>query len=171
MISGVTVDMPTIGTWAVAPAAVTDAHSAAILRDYLADIAGRYWGRDLTSTEVDAVLADHPSADLTLFLLARPAGAGLDEVPAGCVGFRLLGATAELSRMYVRRGHRGQGCGAALLDAAERAARRYGVDRMRLDTRHDLVEARALYARHGYVEVPPHNDDPYADHWFAKPLR
>ncbi|WP_420877320.1 hypothetical protein [Streptomyces neyagawaensis] len=39
-----------------------------------------------------------------------------------------------------------------------------------LDTRADLVEARALYARLGYEESEPHNDDPYADHWFTKRL-
>jgi hypothetical protein len=31
-----------------------------------------------------------------------------------------------------------------------------------------LVEARRLYARHGYQEVAPFNDSPYAEHWFAK---
>jgi hypothetical protein len=40
----------------------------------------------------------------------------------------------------------------------------------RLDTRHDLVEARRLYATHGYVEIPPYSDNPYADHWFDKRL-
>jgi hypothetical protein len=41
---------------------------------------------------------------------------------------------------------------------------------LRLDTRHDLAEARRMYARHGYREVAPFNESPYADHWFAKPL-
>jgi hypothetical protein len=41
---------------------------------------------------------------------------------------------------------------------------------MILDTRSDLVEARALYARLGYQETEPHNYDPYAEHWFAKNL-
>lgn len=47
---------------------------------------------------------------------------------------------------------------------------RLGARHMRLDTRHDLVEARALYARTGYAEVEPFNDDQYAEHWFAKSL-
>ncbi|MFD0597980.1 hypothetical protein ACFQZ4_41665 [Catellatospora coxensis] len=42
---------------------------------------------------------------------------------------------------------------------------------LRLDTRDDLVEARALYARCGFAEVPAFNDAPYAHHWFAKPIR
>ena len=33
-----------------------------------------------------------------------------------------------------------------------------------------LAEAIALYRSAGYVEVPPFNDEPFADRWFAKPL-
>jgi hypothetical protein len=32
------------------------------------------------------------------------------------------------------------------------------------------VEAIGLYRAAGYVEVPPFNDDPYANHWFEKRL-
>ena len=42
---------------------------------------------------------------------------------------------------------------------------------MRLDTRLDLVEARALYLRQGWVEVPAFSEDDYAEVWYAKPLR
>jgi hypothetical protein len=41
---------------------------------------------------------------------------------------------------------------------------------LRLDTRRDLAEERRLYAWLGYQEVPAFNDNPYADHWFAKTL-
>lgn len=41
---------------------------------------------------------------------------------------------------------------------------------MILDTRTDLIEARALYARLGYTETERHNEDPYAEHWFTKDL-
>ena len=41
---------------------------------------------------------------------------------------------------------------------------------MRQDVRSDLVEARAMYARLGYREVPPFNDHPYVEHWFEKRL-
>jgi len=33
-----------------------------------------------------------------------------------------------------------------------------------------LVEARRLYARLGYREVPPFNAGQYAEHWFEKTL-
>jgi hypothetical protein len=57
-----------------------------------------------------------------------------------------------------------------LIAAAEEAALGLGATIMRLDTRHDLVEATALYAHHGYVEVNPFSDSPYADYWFEKKL-
>lgn len=94
-----------------------------------------------------------------------------DGEPGGCAGVRLLDATtAELKRVFVREGLRGKGGAPLLVRAAEDAARALGATRMILDTRGDLVEARALYARLGYAETEPYNDDPYAEHWFAKPL-
>ncbi len=41
---------------------------------------------------------------------------------------------------------------------------------LRLDTRADLLEARRLYARHGYREAPPFSRRPYADYWYEKAL-
>jgi ribosomal protein S18 acetylase RimI-like enzyme len=57
-----------------------------------------------------------------------------------------------------------------LLTAVEQHARAAGAQAIRLDTRADLVEARALYARHGYVEIPAYSHGPYAEHWFEKRL-
>jgi GNAT superfamily N-acetyltransferase len=79
--------------------------------------------------------------------------------------------TAELKRVFVRGSARGTGGGPALVTAAEQAAREaLGAVAMRLDTRKDLVEARALYAKLGYAEIPAYHDDPYADHFFEKKL-
>jgi hypothetical protein len=52
----------------------------------------------------------------------------------------------------------------------ERIARWHGLSVLRLDTRHDLVESRWLYATLGYEEVPTFNEARYAEHWLAKPL-
>ena len=41
---------------------------------------------------------------------------------------------------------------------------------LRLETNRELTEAIAMYRRAGYVEVPPFNDEPFADHWFEKRL-
>lgn len=50
-------------------------------------------------------------------------------------------------------------------------ARALGLRTLWLDTRLDLVEARALYAALGYVEVPAFDNGQYAKHWFTKDLR
>jgi GNAT superfamily N-acetyltransferase len=154
--------------------------AVAILRDYFAEMVSRFHRRDATDAEVDAVMAENPSVDLALFLLAFPAApaAQTDHVPragrtppVGCVGLRLLAPpVAELKRMFVRPAFRGRGIGAGLLAAAERGARSLGATAVRLDTRHDLVEARGLYTGHGYVEIPAYNDGPYAEHWYEKRL-
>jgi hypothetical protein len=39
---------------------------------------------------------------------------------------------------------------------------------IRLDTRTDLVEARTLYAKHGYAEIDAYHDGLYAEHFFEK---
>lgn len=46
----------------------------------------------------------------------------------------------------------------------ERLADQHGRSRLGLDTRSDLVEARRLYERLGYREVPPFNAGRYAEH-------
>ena len=40
----------------------------------------------------------------------------------------------------------------------------------RLETNATLIEAITMYRSAGYAEVPPFNDESFADHWFAKPL-
>lgn len=164
-------NMGSAGRWTVTPAEVGDPECAALLREYFFDIAGRYYGRAATASEVDTAMAEDPSDGLTpptgLFLLARR-----DGVLTGCVGVK-LGAPgfAYLARMYVREDARRQGGASQLIAAAEEAARGLGARTMRLDTRDDLVEARALYARCGYAEIDAFSDDKYAEHWFEKPLR
>ncbi|MFD7653403.1 GNAT family N-acetyltransferase [Actinosynnema sp. NPDC059797] len=140
--------------------------ATALVRDYLTEIIGRYYGRPATPGEVDRAIAEDPTDDLVCFYVGSHRGR-----PAGCAGFRLVGpTTAELKRMYVAAGARGTGGGAALLAAVERGAAALGARSVRLDTRADLVEARALYAGHGYEEVAPFNADPYAQYWFEKRL-
>ena len=111
-------------------------------------------------------MAAEPNDDLVAFFVAR-----VDDEPAGCVGIRMPAPDlAELSRMYIRTEFRRAGGGRLLLGEADRAAEELGARRIRLDTRHDLVEARAMYARYGYREIPAYNDSQYADHWFEKTL-
>ncbi|MFJ8828986.1 GNAT family N-acetyltransferase [Micromonospora aurantiaca] len=143
--------------------------AALLLREYMAEMVRRWYGRPERPGEVDAALAEDPSDDL-----APPAGllvvARRDGRLAGCAGLRWQPGWAELTRVYVRLEHRGTGGGAALIAAIEAYATAGGATRIRLDTRSDLVEARALYARHGYREIPAFTSGPYAQHWFEKTL-
>ncbi|WP_442874315.1 GNAT family N-acetyltransferase [Amycolatopsis sp. NBC_00438] len=156
--------------WNIIEVPVTDPDAIAIMHEYMDEVASRYYGRPATEAELESALADEPGTDLVAptgaFLLGRR-----DGVLAGCVGTRVVEpGISELTKMYVKPAHRGSGAAPRLVAAAEDAARRLGARLMRLDTRDDLVEARALYARTGYTEVAPFNDDKYAEHWFEKAL-
>jgi GNAT superfamily N-acetyltransferase len=171
-MSGVTMNDLRAPGCTAEPHPVSAPESAALLRRYYTELVSRYHGRPADDQEVSAVLAEEPSDDLVrptgAFLLARLGGA-----PVGCAGLRVLTPdTGELTRMYVGPEARGRGVAGLLVRTVERIAREeFGAVRIRLDTRKDLVEARALYARHGYAEIARYNDSPYADHWFEKTLR
>jgi GNAT superfamily N-acetyltransferase len=149
--------------WVISPEPIG---STSLLRDYFMDVASSYYGRPVTEAEVDAALAEDPSGDLACFLVGR-----YDGVPSGCAGLRLIGpGMAELTRMFVHARARRTGGGHALLAAAEDAALDLRAHTLRLDTRSDLTEARALYAAHGYAEIPAYSSGPYAEHWYEKHL-
>ncbi|WP_037314634.1 GNAT family N-acetyltransferase [Amycolatopsis orientalis] len=157
-------------TWSFEVTPVDHPDAAQLLREYLDEIASRYYGRQVPEDELDTLLEEHHSRDLV-----PPTGAFLlayrDGMLAGCAGVR--GATpeiAELTRVFLRKPERGRGGAALLVAAAEDVARGLGATSIRLDTRSDLVEARALYARLGYDEVERFNDNPFAHYFFSKSL-
>jgi hypothetical protein len=59
----------------------------------------------------------------------------------------------------------------AAMTEVEREAIAYGAPAVRLETNRNLTEAIALYRSAGFHEVPAFNAEPYAHHWFEKPLR
>ena len=158
-------------------AAAPDLPAAAeILRDYLSEMVSRYYGRPTDDAEINQHLgAGQGSDDLKeptgVLLLAHGTDGVARSRPIGCVGVRRLDErTRELTRMFVRPEARGTGVAALLLAAAEQRARADGASVIRLNTRDDLAEARALYARHGYREIPRYDDDPLAEHCYEKTL-
>jgi GNAT superfamily N-acetyltransferase len=150
--------------WTVRAEPVDSPDGVALLRDYFAELTVRYFHRNTTEQEIDETLGQFPSTGLALFLVLR---AG--EIPAGCLGLHPRG---ELTRMYVAPRFRRTGGARTLLTAAESWARDQGITRLFLDTRTDLIEARAFYASCGFVEIAPATTTPgpFQDHWFEKPI-
>jgi GNAT superfamily N-acetyltransferase len=166
--------MTTTTAWTIAPEPFDSPVAAALWRAYYTEVSDRWYllheGRRTDPDELEREIAAHTGAELAppsgQLLVGRYGGE-----PAGSAGVRLLeGGTAELTRVFLYEGMRGRGGAALLVRAAEDAARALGADRMILDTRGDLVEARTLYTRLGYEETEPHNDHEYAEHWFRKSL-
>jgi DNA-binding MarR family transcriptional regulator/GNAT superfamily N-acetyltransferase len=107
--------------------------------------------------------------------MTPPAGlllvASLHGEPVGCCALIFYpDAVGLVKRMWVAPSVRGLGLGRRLLFEVEDRGRDHGVRLMRLETKDVLTEAIRMYQTSGYREVAPFNDEPYADHWFEKPL-
>jgi GNAT superfamily N-acetyltransferase len=161
-------------TWTIAPEPFDSPVATALWRAYYTEVSDRWYlprtGRRTDPAELELCVAAESGAELAppdgQLLVARYEGE-----PAGSAGVRLLDATTcELTRVFLYEVMRGRGGAARLVAAAEDAARALGARHLVLDTRSDLVEARALYTRLGYTETEPHNDAEYAEHWFRKAL-
>ena len=72
--------------------------------------------------------------------------------------------------MWVADAARGLGIGRRMLGALESEARELGLTTLRLETNDALHEALALYRSAGFREVAAFSSDPYARHWFEKPV-
>ena len=136
----------------------------ACLAAYAAELARRFEsGFDPRRNPLPADEVRPPSG---LFLVAT-----LHDEPVGCGALKLHGdGPAELARIWVSERVRGLGLGRRLVAELERRAAETGATTVRLDTNGALTEAIALYRSAGYREVEPFNDNPYAHHWFEKPL-
>jgi DNA-binding MarR family transcriptional regulator/GNAT superfamily N-acetyltransferase len=107
--------------------------------------------------------------------LTPPAGcflvAYLYGEPIGCGGVKHLpGGPSDIKRMWVSPAARGLGLGRRLLHELEQRVRDSGATVARLETNRVLAEAIGLYRSEGYVEVEAFNSEPFAHHWFEKPL-
>ncbi|PXX60451.1 acetyltransferase (GNAT) family protein [Nocardia tenerifensis] len=160
--------------WTIAPEPFDSPVALALWRAYYTEVSDRWYrlheGRATDSAELEREIAATSGAEFApprgVLLIARYA----DE-PVGTAGVHLLDdTTAELNRVFLLAHMRGKGGAVRLVSAAEHHARGLGAERIVLDTRLDLVEARALYARLGYAESTPHNDQMYAQCWYRKNL-
>jgi GNAT superfamily N-acetyltransferase len=154
----------------VQPVPPTDRDAQRLLWVYFGELVSRYQGRPGTDQEIRESMVEDPSDDLVaptgVLLLGR-----MGTTAVGCIGLRLRPhRVGQVTRMFVMASVRRHGLGFRLLDELEGIARNQGITRLEVDTRDDLVEARGLYERYGFEEVPAFNSGPYAEHWFVKNL-
>jgi DNA-binding MarR family transcriptional regulator/GNAT superfamily N-acetyltransferase len=91
--------------------------------------------------------------------------------PVGCGAILFQSQTlAMVKRMWVAPEARGLGIGRRILADLEDRARSRGIKSLRLDTNRRLDEAINLYQTSGFHEVSAFTKEPYAHHWFEKPL-
>jgi GNAT superfamily N-acetyltransferase len=151
---------------AIEPADPASADARACFDAYFAELKTRF------DTGFDPAMTVSATPDE----LTPPAGvlllAHLDGRAIGCGALKAgPPGVGEIKRMWVDPSARGLGIAQRLLDAIEQQAVVLGLRTLRLDTNRSLVEARALYLRNGYREIPAYNQNPYAHHWFEKKRR
>ena len=143
----------------------SDAEARSRLDDYFRELASRFEGGFDPPKELSAEIAEM-SPPAGLFVLAR-----LEGESVGCGGLKRVDpTTGEIKRVWTAPAARGLGVARSIVRRLEAAAREMGLKAVRLDTNRALTEAHALYRKEGYREVVRFNDNPYADHWFAKEL-
>ena len=135
------------------------------IEQYFAELAARFEAGFDPARSIPAAAEDlTPPSGLLLIARRR-------EQPVGCGALKFHGREpAELKRMWVSPDARGLGLGRRLLSSLEQSAAEAGATAVRLETNGALTEAIALYRDAGYAEVDAFNDEPYAHHWFEKPL-
>jgi DNA-binding MarR family transcriptional regulator/GNAT superfamily N-acetyltransferase len=135
------------------------------LQTYYSELKIRF--RDGYDPAVSPVADGEMTSPAGLLVVAR-----LHGEPVGCGALIFYPDNVGLvKRMWVAPAVRGLGLGRRLLFELEDRGRAHGVRLMRLETKDELGEAVQMYRTSGYREVAPFNDEPYADHWFEKPLQ
>jgi DNA-binding MarR family transcriptional regulator/GNAT superfamily N-acetyltransferase len=141
------------------------ADARAALARYFAELDQRFRsGFDPDAAGADDVDGMRPPGGA--FVLVRN-----DDATIGCGGLHHVDRrTGEIKRMWIDPAWRGLGLGRRLLAHLEGLARERGRRRVILDTNETLAEAITMYERAGYHAIERYNDNPYAHHWFAKPV-
>ncbi len=112
----------------------------------------------LAFQDFEREVADLPGRYADGALLIATYGGG---VAVGCVALRPFSErVAELKRMYVAPQYRGRGVGTELLNMVTLAAMVGGYNRILLDTLDTMHDARRIYLRAGFHEIPAYYDNP-----------
>ena len=85
----------------------------------------------------------------------------------GCAAFYQFSETiAEVKRLYVNPNYQGKGIGRILLESVIADAKQCGYEHLYLDSLKRLGNARILYEKLGFVDIPPYNTNPYEDVYY-----
>jgi DNA-binding MarR family transcriptional regulator/GNAT superfamily N-acetyltransferase len=136
------------------------------LRSYFEELARRFDGGFDPDRSISAS-DEEMTPPHGLLLIASVQG-----TPVGCGALKLHPETriAEVKRMWSAPEMRGLGLGRRMLERLTDEAIARGMRMLRLETNHSLTEARRLYQTSGFTEVEAFNSEPYAHHWFERPL-
>jgi putative acetyltransferase len=126
----------------IAPTATGDVRL--LIGELEAVLAAEYPPEQRHGLSLEAIFQPH-----VRFFLARLRGAAV-----GCGGVALFPDYAEVKRMYVREGARGQGVADAILGRIEAEVRGAGLALLRLETGDRQAAAMRLYARAGFQRCP-----------------
>ncbi|MBC7982406.1 MAG: GNAT family N-acetyltransferase [Candidatus Obscuribacterales bacterium] len=119
-----------------------------LINELNAELSHRYPEEGANHFRLDATEVE---AGRGAFLIAR-----IEQAAIGCGAVRRIDqSTAEIKRMYVTPKYRGQRAGWALLERIEHVARELGVARLVLETGVRQPESLGLYAKYGFVRIPP----------------
>jgi putative acetyltransferase len=119
----------------------------ALVRAQQEEMRGLYEGEADIGPTREAAMFVEPDG---VFLVLRD-----EDRAVGCGGIcRFDGTRAELKRMYVVPGARGQGLGRTLLVELEEHARRLGYRGVVLETGDRQAQALGLYTSSGYEPIP-----------------
>jgi GNAT superfamily N-acetyltransferase len=134
------------------------------LTQYLDEIIRRV--PDITATPGDVDDVDDYIEPAGRFLLVTRG-----DTVIGCGALRSMRpGVGEVKRMWVHSDARGAGVGGRILEALVEQSRAMGHTTLLLDTNGILVEALALYGKHGFEPIERYNDNPSATHFLRKTL-
>lgn len=144
---------------------------ARIIRAVMAEFGAVGKGSSVHDAEVDQMARAY-SDDKTIYYVLEEGGRILGGAGIG----PLAGGDAdvcELRKMYVSPSGRNRGLGRALMERCMDAARRLGYRKVYLETLDSMYQARALYAKYGFVPIErPLGATGHfgCDRWFLKIL-
>lgn len=154
-------------SWSIEVRDPADAQARAAVLAYAAELDELLGARSPTIADPDLAAYRLPRG---VFLVVISDGA-----VTGCAGLQLVdvppyGQVAEVKRMWVSPALRGQGVGRALLERLHAETRQRGLERVVLDSKRELEDARRLYLAAGYRDIEPYGTNADATAWMGRRL-